>query len=222
MAATVLVIAPHMDDEVLGCGGVIARHVDQGDDVKVCVVCNRAYDRVYDSDAIQIEKNGTRKAQKILGYSHLYHLDLPDEQLYSHLQEVLEAIEKIVKEVTPNTVYTCHSGDLHQDHRTVAHASNIALRAIAAPYASRVLAYEVHSSTEQTFPGLAEGFRPNVFVDIAEQLERKLAAIAAYERESRAFPHPRSEEMLRAWAHARGTQCGRSAAEAFIMLRETL
>lgn len=216
----VLVIAPHMDDEVLGCGGTIVRHVDEGDEVNVCVACNRAYDREYDPDAIEIEKACAHRAKEILGYTGLRFLDLPDECLYAHLQELLEALEGVIAEVKPDIVYTCHVGDLHQDHRTVAHASNIALRSIATPFVRRVLAYEVPSVTEQVFPGTVEPFMPNVFVDITAQLDDKLAAISAYEREGRAFPHPRSSEMLCARAQARGAQCGRAAAEAFVLLRE--
>ena len=218
----VLVIAPHMDDEVLGCGGAIARGVDAGDTVDVCVVCNRAYGRVYDSAAIEVERANALQAKKILGYSGLRFLDLPDERLYAHLQELLEALERVIVEIKPDIVYICHAGDLHQDHRTVAHASNIALRAITAPFVRRVLAYEVPSGTEQVFPGTSETFMPNVFIDIEAQLDRKVAAMAAYGRESRAFPHPRSEEALRARACVRGAQCGQAASEAFVMLRETL
>lgn len=218
----VLVIAPHMDDEVLGCGGTIARHVDEGDRVDVCVVCNRAYGRKYDPAAIEAEKASARKAKEILGYSGLRFLDMPDERLYAHLQELLEALENTLAESKPDVVYTCHGGDLHQDHRTVAQASNVALRAISTPFAYRVLAYEVPSATEQAFLSTFEMFVPNVFVDIEAQMDRKLKAMAAYERESRPFPHPRSEEMLRARALVRGAQCGRGAAEAFVLLRETL
>jgi LmbE family N-acetylglucosaminyl deacetylase len=218
----VLVIAPHMDDEALGCGGTIARHVDEGDEVEVCVLCNRAYDRVYDQDAIRIEKECAKVAQEVLAYERLRFLDLPDEQLYLHFQEVLDGLEAVVEEVRPGVVYTCHGGDLHQDHRTVAHASNIALRAFSAPSVRRVLSYEVPSGTDQVFPGTSPAFDPTVYVDIEGQLARKLDAMAAYDRESRAFPHPRSPEALTAQARVRGAQSGLSAAEAFVLLRETV
>ena len=216
----VLIIAPHMDDEVLGCGGAIARHVDDGDAVEVCVVGNRAYGHAYDDDAIEAEKACARRAQEVLGYGGLTLLDLPDERMYAHFQEVLIAIEEVVGRVRPETVYVPHALDLHQDHRTVAHAANIALRSSAAPFARRVLAYEVPSGTEQTFAASGGGFAANVYVDIEAQIERKLAALAAYERESRPFPHPRSPETLRARALLRGAECGLAAAEGFAMLRE--
>lgn len=219
--ARVLVIAPHMDDEVLGCGGTIARHVDAGDEVAVCVVCNRAYNRQYDAQAIEAEKANARRAQAILRYGTLTFLDLPDERLYAHFQELLDCLERAVMPFRADTVYVPHAGDLHQDHRSVAHASNIALRAIAQHAPRCVLAYEVPSSTEQVFPNTADSFVPTVFTNIEAQLDRKLNAMAAYQRESRAAPHPRSPEMLRARAHLYGAQAGCSAAEAFMLLRET-
>lgn len=220
---SVLVVVPHMDDEVLGCGGAIARHVDEGMDVHVCVVCNRAYDRVYDAEAIEREQSDARRAQEILGYTALRFLDLPDERLYAHFQEVLEAIEAVAVEVEPEIVYTCHAGDLHQDHRVVAHASNIVFRSVGNPRLKRVLAYEVPSATDQVFPGFADAFCPTFFVAMnRDQLARKVRAMEAYERESRSPPHPRSPEMLQARAQVRGSECARSFAEAFVLLREVV
>lgn len=218
----VLVISPHMDDEVLGCGGTIARHVDQGDQVEVCLLCNRAYGHAYDPKAIEQERGNAQEAKRLLGHKDLRFFDLPDERLAGHFTDLLAALEKCVAEIRPEIVYTCHAGDLHQDHRVAAHASNIALRSASASFVRRVLAYEIPSGTDQVFPSSAAPFLPNVFVGIEKQLDRKCSAMAAYERESRPFPHPRSPEMLRAQARARGSQCGREAAEAFMLLREIL
>lgn len=217
----VLVIAPHMDDEVLGPGATVARHVQQGDHVTVCITCNRAYDREYDEDAIAQEKDCTRRARKVLGYDDLRFLDLPDERVDDRFQDLLDGLEETVGTAQPEVTYVPYAGDLHQDHRTVAHGANIALRAHAAPSVRRVLAYEVPSATEQTFPDADEGFTPNVYVDVADQFETKLDAMAEYERESRDFPHPRSPQMLTARARKRGAEAGMEAAEAFTLLRET-
>lgn len=220
--ARVLVIAPHMDDEVLGCGGTIAKHVDAGDHVEVAILCHRAYDHRFDAKANEIERANAEAARRTLGYARVRFLDLPDERLYANLQETLGPLETAVREARPDVAYVPHPGDLNQDHRTAAHASNIALRAIGAPGVRRVLAFEVPSATEQTFAATAPAFAPNVFVDISAQLERKIDAMRAYERESRAFPHPRSAEALRALAAVRGAQSLRPAAEAFMLMRETV
>ena len=216
----VLVVAPHMDDEVLGCGGTIARHVDAGDAVDVCVVCNRAYDHAYDDVAIAAEKRSAEDARLVLGYGAIRFLDLPDEALYAHLQAAITGIEQAVADVQPDVLYTAFGGDLHQDHRTVAHAVNVVLRAGAAPFVQRALAFEVPSGTDQTLPGNGPPFTPNVFVGIEVQLDRKVAAMQAYARETRPFPHPRSLDMLAAKARSRGMQAGLAAAEAFVLLRE--
>jgi hypothetical protein len=104
--------------------------------------------------------------------------------------------------------------------KTVAHAVGIVLRAGAAASVHRALAFEVPSGTDQALPGLGDTFAPTVFVDIDSQLDRKINAMRAYSREMRAFPHPRSLEMLTAKARSRGAQVGLAAAEAFILLRE--
>lgn len=217
----ILVIAPHMDDEVLGCGGTIAKHVARGDEVTVCIVCNRAYHRQYNLADIELEKQAAKKAQSILGYQELIFLDQPDERLYIHLQEALNEVEKVTHTLSPNIVYTCFTGDLHQDHRVVAHISNIVLRPHAVQGARRILAYEVPSGTEAVFSGTTISFQPTVFNDIEKQLNQKIEAMQAYQRESRLFPHPRSPELLKARAYTRGVQGGLIAAEAFMLLRET-
>ena len=218
----VLVVAPHMDDEVLGCGGAIARHVDAGDSVQVCVVCNRAYNHTYDDVAIAAEKRSAQAARAVLGYGALRFLDPPDEKLYAHLQETIMGIELIVAEVQPDLLYTAFGGDPHQDHKAVAQAVNVVLRAGAAPFVKRALAFEVPSGTDQAHPGTGEPFAPTVFLGVEAQLDRKLQAMQAYDREMRAFPHPRSLDMLTAKARSRGAQAGLAAAEAFVLLKEVV
>lgn len=209
-----------MDDEVLGCGGAIAKHVDAGDDVAVCIVCHRVYDRQYDAAANEAERASTLKAQQILGYRTLEFLDLPDERLHLHFQELLDGLERAVARFRPDIAYVPHGGDLHQDHRTVAHGSNIALRGLSAHAPRRVLSYEIPSSTEQVWPNTGPAFVPNVFIEIEAQFDRKLAAMGAYDRESRIAPHPRSPEMLTARARQHGIQCRRLLGEAFMLMRE--
>ena len=82
-----------------------------------------------------------------------------------------------------------------------------------------VYTFEVASSTEWAFQRFEPAFRPNVFVNIAPELETKLAAMAAYDSESRPFPHPRSGEALTAAARRWGSVCGCAAAEAFELIR---
>ena len=215
-----LVIAPHMDDEVLGCGGTIARHVDQGDLVTVCVIANGAYGHHYDPEAIAEEKRAAQNARKTLGYQRLVFLDLSDERLDLCLQDIIIPLELVYDDVSPDVVYLNHIGDLNQDHRAVAQAAMVVVRPHSGKRPRTVVAYEVPSSTDQVFPMWQNVYQPNFYVDVTDYLEKKLAALRCYERESRIFPHPRSPEGIELNARKRGTEIGLEAAEAFVMLRD--
>jgi LmbE family N-acetylglucosaminyl deacetylase len=217
----VLVIAPHMDDEVLGTGGAIARHVARGDEVKVCIVAHRVYGHEYDEEKNRFERECTEKARAALGYRETAFLGLPDERLDACLQEILVPLEEQVRAFAPEVVYIPHRGDLNQDHRAVFHASVIALRPHANPKVRRILSYEVPSSTDQAPPFPEYAFLPNCYLNITDVLDRKVGALRCYLTETRPFPHPRSGEGLITLARKRGMESGFPAAEAFMVVRET-
>ena len=216
----VLVIAAHMDDEVLGLGGAIAKHVVAGDDVTVCIVCKRAYDHQFDDKIIKQEKIAARQAASILGYRNIHFLDLRDELLDERLSDVIIPLEKCVFKVEPDVVYTHHRADSNQDHRAVFQASLVTCRAIAQYGVPRLFSYEVPSSTDQVPPFQEYAFQPNFYVNITDFLERKIDAMKAYHRELREFPHPRSAKGIRVLAEKRGMEIGFQAAEAFFLLRD--
>lgn len=216
----VLVIAAHMDDETLGMGGTIAKHLAAGDEVHVCIACKRAYDHRFDPEVVQQEKEAALRAAAILGYGAPTFLDLRDELLDERLLDVIVPVEECVAKVRPAVVYTNHRGDSNQDHRAVFQASMVACRTIASHRVPRVLTYEVPSSTEQAPPFPEYAFQPNFYVDIAPFLDRKLAAVRAYTREAREFPHPRSPKGVEVLALKRGMEAGVPAAEAFVVIRD--
>ena len=216
----ILVIAPHMDDEVLGCGGTISRHVDEGHSVTVCVCANRVYDHKFSYQADNGERKSCEDARKILGYGRIVHLNLPDEQLDRSQIELIVPIEQIIKETIPQIVYFPHRGDNHQDHRAVFEAVRVACRPFAEVRVSCLRVYEVISSTDQVSGYSEWPFQPNFYVDISHVLERKLKAMSCYAREERIFPHPRSLEGINVQAKKRGMEIGLEAAEAFMVMRD--
>ena len=218
----VLVVAPHMDDETLGVGGVIARHVAAGDEVDVCFVAHRVYGHVFDEARNAAERACALRAQDVLGYNKAVFLDLPDERLDLSLQQIIVGLEDAVRGCPPEAVYLPHRGDNNQDHRAVFEAARVVFRPAAMPQLRRVLCYETPSSTEQSPPIPEAAFLPNSYVNIAAYLERKLDAFRCYGTERREFPHPRSEEALRILAQHRGIESGFVAAEAFLLLRDRL
>ncbi|MBP62391.1 MAG: GlcNAc-PI de-N-acetylase [Planctomycetaceae bacterium] len=221
-----LVIAAHPDDEVLGCGGTMARLSAEGEDVYIAIlgegITSRYDDRASaDKEAIAALHQRSRKAAELVGAKDLFMYSLPDNRFDSRpLLEVVKTIEELVERLQPGTVYTQHGGDLNIDHVVTYRATLTATRPMAGICVRRVYSYEVASSTEWAFQQFAPAFHPQKFVDISETLETKIEAMQTYASEARPFPHPRSPESLRAIATRWGTQVGLAAAEAFCVVRD--
>lgn len=216
----ILIIAPHMDDEILGVGGTIAKHVETGDEVYVCFVSNRVYNHKYDEKRNQIEIACALNAKKVLGYKDAKFLHLHDERLDICIQDILIPLEGYIIEINPEWVYVNHGGDNNQDHKPVFVAAMIALRSFAMPDVKKILCYETPSSTEQSPRFQHMAFLPNYYVNIEKYLALKVTALKCYETELRAFPHPRSSEGAEVWAKKRGMEVGFNAAEAFMIVRD--
>jgi len=220
----VLVVAAHPDDEVLGCGGTIARLADEGRRVHIAIlgegITSRADARAQaDAEAVRRLHADARAVGELLGAAGVSLFSLPDNRFDTvPLLDVVKIVERLIAEHRPATVYTHSAGDLNVDHGVVHRAVLTATRPTGQVCVREVYAFEVASSTEWAF-GQFGGFRPSVFVNIAESLERKCAAMARYESEARAFPHPRSAEALRASAQRWGSVAGVPAAEAFELMR---
>jgi len=222
--ADVLVVAAHPDDEVLGCGGTIARLTSEGRSVHIAIlgegITSRS-DRREDADAAALQRlqSDARAAAKTLGVEDVSLFSLPDNRFDTvPLLDVAKVVERLIAEHAPTTVYTHGSGDLNVDHAVVHRAVLTATRPVVGCCVREVFAFEVPSSTEWAFDRLG-GFKPNVFVNIGDTLERKCAAMARYTGEAREFPHPRSADALRAIARRWGSVAGLPAAEAFELVR---
>ena len=216
----ILIIAPHPDDEVLGCGGTIVKHVSSGDEVYLCIV-TKAYPPDWSEDEIPRRKQEVLKANEILGIKKTYFLDFPTVRLDTIPQkELADSISRLVNEVKPEIVYVPHKGDVNRDHHLVFAATLVATRPQPALRIRKVLCYEVLSETEWGVPSVENAFIPNVYVDISETLETKLKAMSEYKSELKEFPHPRSLEAISALAKVRGAAAGVKAAEAFMLVRE--
>ena len=209
-----------MDDEVLGMGGTIARHISEGDEVYVCFVAHRIYDHKFDEEKNKIEVQSALKAKEVFGYKEAEFLNLNDERLDVCIQDILIPLEAYINRIKPEIVYVCHKGDNHQDHKAVFQAAMVALRPFANENIKRILCYEVPSSTEQSPPFNDYAFLPNFYVNIEKYLKTKIEALHCYQTERRGFPHPRSDKGVEILAMKRGSEIGFKAAEAFIILRE--
>lgn len=220
MNKTVLIVAAHTDDEALGCGGTIARHVAEGDMVHAVFMADGVSSR-QDTKANDIKnrKAAEKRAHEILGLRKVQYLGLPDNRMDSlPLLDVVQPLEKIILKLTPQIIYTHHHGDLNIDHRITHQAVMTACRPIPGNTVLEIYGFEALSSTEWATPQ-QEPFVPNVFVDISEYLDVKLKALKAYKIEMRPAPHSRSIEHAEILSKHRGYSMGVEAAEGFVAVR---
>lgn len=215
----VLIIAPHPDDEVLGCGGVIARHCQTGDDVTVLVM-TKGTPRIWTKEQVSAGRGEARKAHALLGVKETIFFDyLAPELEQPLLSEISVAINQVLSKKRIVLLYIPHRGDIHNDHRVVFNTALVAARPVGDYSVRKILAYETLSETEWAPPFGDDAFIPNEFVNIEEQLELKKKAMACYASQLKAFPNPRSLECIEHLARFRGATVGLGAAESFMVIR---
>lgn len=221
MPERILVIAAHADDEALGCGGTLARHVAQGDEVHLVFMADGVGSRRGDDLAAeQRSRNSARdRALAALGVASSVSFGLADNQMDAlPLLDVVQLLERAIASTDPHVVYTHHAGDLNIDHRVTHQAVMTACRPLPGRTLREILAFEVPSSTEWAPAGLPP-FVPDVFVDITATWPAKRAALEAYADELRPAPHARSLPAIEALATWRGHTVGLAKAEAFMLQR---
>jgi N-acetylglucosamine malate deacetylase 1 len=214
----ILVVASHPDDEVLGCGGTIVRHVDGGDKVFILFLADGVTSRANknDEEARLMRIKAANSASTYLGAELPRFLKFPDNKMDTiPFLDVVQEVEKVISEIRPKIVYTHHIGDLNIDHQITHKAVMTAARPQPNSTIREIYSFEVLSSTGWSTPSAESFFIPNKFVDISTTLDRKLSALEFYDGEMRKFPHSRSVKSVSILAHHRGSSMGMSAAEAF-------
>ena len=217
----VLCIAPHPDDETLGCGGTLLRHIEDGDAVHWLIV-TAAGAPAFDEDYAAAQNRQIDAVADAYGFAGVVRLGLPAAGLDQVPEcDLIGALCEQVDALAPAAVYINHRGDAHSDHRITFDCAMAALKPFrTGPGIERILAYETLSETEQAPPLAANAFLPNSFVAIGAQLERKLEILELYATELQPFPQPREASAVRALARLRGAAPGVEYAEAFMVMRE--
>ncbi len=227
MTKNILVVAAHPDDEVLGCGGTIARLAAEGNEVHIAIlgegITSRYEDRKKaDKNELDALKDKAKNASEILGASKLILESLPDNRFDTiPLLDIVHILEKVIEEAGPEIIFTHASSDLNIDHNITHRAVLTAARPIEGSGIRELYAFEVPSSTEWASGQFGE-FKPDTFYDITGTIDNKLKAMETYESEARKSPHPRSPESLKALAQNRGAAAGLTYAEAFETIRRII
>lgn len=217
----VLIIAPHPDDETLGCGGTILKLKAMGVSVHWLIVTTIDGVVGFSQERVLMRAREVESVRDAYGFDGVHHCYLPAAGLDAIGKgDIIAGIGRVVREIQPASVYVPYRNDVHSDHVVVFDAAVSAAKTFRSPFVRAIYAYETLSETDFGLRPDDPGFRPNLYEDISGYLDQKISIMAIYDGEMGEFPFPRSEECLRALATLRGAQANCKAAEAFMILKE--
>ncbi len=219
----ILIVSAHPDDEILGCGGTVARLVKEGYNAYTLILGEGITSRDIKRDTrkrkneLQKLRQQAEMANKIIGVKKMYFYDFPDNRFDTvPFLDIVKVIEKIKNDIQPKIIFTHYEKDLNIDHQITYKAVITATRPVSGEFAKEIYSFEIPSSTEWNYP---LSFSPDVFFDISDTLDIKLKALKEYKTELRNFPHPRSIEAVKLNAQMWGVKVGLKYSEVFKILR---
>lgn len=216
----ILIIAPHPDDEVLGCGGTIAKHVYNGDDVYVAIV-TKGCKPLFSDESVEQVREECKKADAYLGVKKTIFMDFPAAMIEEIPRyRFNDAFAGLIQEIKPDTVYLPHRGDMQLDHKMTVDAAMVSLRPKYKHIVKKIYAYETLSETGWDIPNVENEFIPTCYNEIDAFISKKIKAMQMFKSQIFEYPNPRSVESIRALAIYRGTMVGVKMAEAFVTIRE--
>lgn len=224
MLRNILFVAPHADDEVLGCGTTIYKMAKEGHHVYVLIMTNasKSDPSIFSPAGIQRVRKEALEAHRLLGVKQTFFFDFPAPALDQYPGYIMSReVSRCISENRIDTVFIPHRGDIHKDHRMVFDSVLVACRPIGDYTVKRVYTYETLSETEWAAPYADDAFIPAVFIPSdLEGMDMKLKAMSCYQSQLRRFPASRSLEALEALAKYRGATIGVERAEAFMLIRD--
>lgn len=219
----IFVVAPHCDDEILGCGGTMSKLIAAGHDIYVAIVTNGhlGAPELFTKEGTDKVRSEALAAHRILGVKETFFLDFPAPKLDSiPAYQLSIRMASIINDKQIETMYIPHRGDIHKDHRITYEAALVAGRPINNSPVKQILAYETLSETEWAPPFGDDAFIPTIFENIEGHLEKKLEAFRCFSTQIKEFPHPRSLKTIEILSNLRGATVGLHNAEAFMLVRE--
>ncbi len=206
----VVVVAVHPDDETIGCGGTIVKHLNKGDEVHCILVTkgNAEQEVIWD------------KVKDAYHFSSVTELDFPELDLMDKsLNELIPPLSNVINTIQPQTIIIPNRSDAHSDHKAIFNAVASCTKAFRYPFIEKVLMMEVISETDFALP-LPEGqFIANYYVDITKEFEKKQEILKIYESELLPYPQTRNLNTMQALNRYRGSQINAEYAEAFMNLK---
>lgn len=218
MKKKILIIAPHPDDESLGCGGTILKNLDNGNEVYCLIMTKSKNKRLHNKK--KIELINVMKKYPITGYKHLSFEPAKLDVMPKH--KIISSIKSYLDKIEPSEVFIPFNHDAHSDHMVVFDSACAASKSFRSKYIKKILAYETVSETDINLNSRLSNFKPNLFIDISKFLQKKISILSIYKTEIGLHPFPRSLKNIKALATYRGSMSNYKSAEAFIILKERI
>jgi N-acetylglucosamine malate deacetylase 1 len=216
----ILVIAPHPDDETLGCGGTILKHKSKKNNIDWLIV-TKIKNTNNNSKKIKNRENEIKKVKKLYGFRNVVRMQYDTSTLDTIVKkDIIKNFRIEIDKIKPNIIYLPFKNDAHSDHRITFESVFACTKSFRAPYVKSIRVYETISETDFSNPLIGKAFQPNLWIDVSNFLEKKIKIAKIYKSEILKHPFPRSIKNIRALAISRGASAGCKYAEAFCIIKE--
>jgi len=213
----ILILSPHADDEILGCGGFISKFSKKNFHITVLILtdASKGAPEIYTPKIINNIRKEAKIANHFIGTKKLIFEDLPALNLNNYpFYKITNLILYYITKINPEIVLIPSENDIHDDHKIIFKASKVAMRPNKKNNLKKILSYEVLSETE--WNENEKAFNPNYYVRLNKfQINNKIKAFLKYKSQVKKFPHPRSHEAIFNLSRVRGSQAFMEYAEAF-------
>ena len=213
----ILILSPHADDEILGCGGLITKYSKKNYQISVLILTNahKGAPEIYSEKKIHQIRNEAIKANNFIGTKKLFFENLPALNLSNYpIYKITNVLNKYLDDIKPEILLIPSSNDIHDDHKIIFRAAKVAARTNKKSKLKKILSYEVLSETE--WNENEQAFSPNYYVSLSKvDINNKVKAFLKYKTQIKKYPHPRSKEGIINLSKVRGSSVFLNYAEAF-------
>jgi LmbE family N-acetylglucosaminyl deacetylase len=217
----ILVISAHADDETFGMGGTLLKLSKFPKDYKMYwLILSKIWSPKWTDYAIKSRKKAIEKISNALNFIEVEHWDYKDNLMDTYsLNEIQERMIVYLDKIKPETIFTPSPWDFNFEHRMTFDLVEMSTKPFYSKYIEKIIAYEIPSSTDASIK-MIKDFHFNYYVNIEDELAKKIKLMKYFNTEYFEFPHPRSEEYVRALSMVRGAECGFKNAEGFCLVRK--
>ena len=219
----ILVVSAHADDETFGMGGTLLKLSKSPKSFNIYwLILTKIWSPKWNNYAIKSRKKAITKISNTLNFKEIEQWDYKDNLMDNYsLNEMQEKMIMCFDRIKPNIIFTPSPWDFNFEHRMAFELVEMSSKPFYSKYIEKIIAYEIPSSTDAAIKAV-KNFPFNYYVNIENELSKKIELMKYYDTEYSTFPHPRSEEYIRSLSKVRGVESGLKHAEGFCLVREIM